>query len=226
MSLENRPDSTTGASETSHRLPRLWPFLLVLASAAICLDLSTIHQYHASDSLLPVLVSLQHWTPFFWLQDRVGMLVPLLAIPFRHPLANLLVQDGLYIFSGLTAFLLLARYMLPNQAYALVGIGSASVFVALAPPGWCFNLFINTFYGVWLALGLAALVLLEVPSSGRVTWIKLAGTLTLLVLSPLGLHGNRPLARSAGRLSCSFRRPSAIGAGHSAARGAGTAGGR
>jgi hypothetical protein len=181
MFLGNRTDSATAASETSHRLPRLWPFLLVLASAAICLDLSAIHQYHSSDSLLPVLVSLQHWTPFFWLQDRVGMLVPLVAIPLRHPFANLLVQDGLYIFSGLTSFLLLARYVLPNRAYALVGIGSASVFVALAPPGWCFNLFINTFYGVWLALGLAGLVLLDLP--GRLTWIRLTCALTLLVLA-------------------------------------------
>ncbi len=92
MFLGNRSDSTTAASETSHRLPRLWPFLLVLASAAICLDLSTIHQYHASDSLLPVLVSLQHWTPFFWLQDRVGMLVPLCGDPSppsaRQPLGS------------------------------------------------------------------------------------------------------------------------------------------
>jgi hypothetical protein len=165
------------------KLPRLWLFILICALAAVCLDFSTIHQYHSSDSLLPVLISLQHWTPFFWLQDRVGMLVPLLALPFRHPLTNLLVQDGLYIFSGLAAFLLLARYVLRDQTYALVGIVSASLFVALAPPGWCFNLFINTFYGVWLALGLCGLVLLDVPTSGRLTWVRLAGAVTLLILA-------------------------------------------
>jgi hypothetical protein len=169
-------------SDGPSELPRLWPFLLICALAAVCLDFSTIHENHSSDSLLPVLISLQHWTPFFWLQDRVGMLVPLLALPFRHPLTNLLVQDGLYVFSGLAAFLLLARYMLRDQTCALVGMVSASAFVALAPPGWCFNLFINTFYGVWLALGLGGLVLLDVPTS-RLTWARLAGALTLLILA-------------------------------------------
>jgi hypothetical protein len=156
---------------------------LICALAAVCIDLSTILDIHSSDSLLPVLVSLQHWTPFFWLQDRVGMLVPLLALPFRHPLTNLLIQDGLNIFAGLASFLLLARYMLRDRSYALVGIVSATAFVALAPPGWCFNLFINTFYGVWVALGLGGLVLLDVPISCRLTWTRLIGGLGLLVLA-------------------------------------------
>ena len=164
-------------------LPRLWPYLLICALAAVCLDLSRIHDYHSSDSLLPVLVSLQHWTPFFWLQDRVGMLVPLLTMPLCHPFTNLLAQDCLYIFSGLAAFLLLARYMLRDQTYAIVGMVSALVFVALAPPGWCFNLFINTFYGVWLALGLGGLVLLDVPTSRRLTWRRIVGALGLLILA-------------------------------------------
>jgi hypothetical protein len=157
---------------------------MICAAAAVSIDLSsTFHAHQLSDSLLPALVSLQHWTPFFWLQDRVGMLVPLLVLPIRHPLGNLLVQDGLYIFSGLAAFLLLARYMLRDDTYPLVGMVSAAAFLALAPPGWCFNLFANTYYGVWLALGLGGLVVLDDATDGRVAWAKRGCGLALLILA-------------------------------------------
>ena len=41
---------------------------------------------------MPVLVSLQRWTPFYWDQERYGMLIPALALPVRDPLLNLLLQ--------------------------------------------------------------------------------------------------------------------------------------
>ena len=89
------------------RPPPLWPSLVICAVVAIWVDLGTIHRQQHSDSLLYPLISLWCWTPFYWGQDRFGMLVPLMARPITHPLANLLVQDFLNIFSGLAAFILL-----------------------------------------------------------------------------------------------------------------------
>ena len=43
----------------------------------MAMSLGRLHEFHSADSILPVLVSLPRWTPFFWQQDRFGMLVPL-----------------------------------------------------------------------------------------------------------------------------------------------------
>ena len=67
--------------------------MVLAALLAVWIDLSPIHRFHNSDSLIPVLMSLDRWTPFYWEQNRFGMLVPLLALPFRDPFANLLVQE-------------------------------------------------------------------------------------------------------------------------------------
>src|SRR5688500_4546792 len=57
--------------------------LVFMAAVAASMSLGRLHEFHSADSILPVLVSLQRWTPFFWQQDRFGMVVPLLAMPIR-----------------------------------------------------------------------------------------------------------------------------------------------
>ena len=72
-----------------------WVVVTTLSAAlAAWMGLGTLHDFQHADSLLTVLISTQRWTPFFWGQDRFGMLVPLLAMPIHHPLANLLAQGG------------------------------------------------------------------------------------------------------------------------------------
>jgi hypothetical protein len=186
------------------------------------MDLGAAHDRHTGDSLLPVLISLQRWTPFFWLQDRVGMLVPLLALPVRSPLANLLLQDGLYFFSGLAALFLLARYALRDATYPLAGALSAAAFLTLTPAEYRFDFFLNTFYGVWLALGLGGLVLLGPAADGPVParrWLPALALLVLahwaycaaaLLLGPLVLFRGLLFARSdGGRRGRSFLRRAA-----------------
>ena len=90
-------------------VPRLWPWLLVCAALAVWIDLGSLHRCQHADSLLPVPISLYRWTPFYWELDRIGMLVPLLALPFKNPLVNLLVQDAVNVFGGLAFLFLLAR---------------------------------------------------------------------------------------------------------------------
>src|SRR4051812_36376544 len=92
-----------------HDPPGIGICLLLCALSALWADLGTLHRLQHGDSLLPVLVSLQRWTPYFWEQDRYGMLIPWLARPVTHPFGNLLLQGFLNVFCGLSAFFLLPR---------------------------------------------------------------------------------------------------------------------
>ncbi len=110
---------------------RSWPAVLALAAVlAVWIDLSPIHQFHNSDSLIPVLMSLDRWTPFYWEQNRFGMLLPLLALPFRDPFVNLLAQVGLRLFALLLSFFLLARTAVPRPWWPAVGALTLMMFIA------------------------------------------------------------------------------------------------
>ncbi|MBX6313198.1 MAG: hypothetical protein IRY99_09830 [Isosphaeraceae bacterium] len=162
--------------------PPLWPSLLACAVVAAWIDFGTIHRLHHADSLLYPLISLWHWTPFYWGQDRFGMLVPLLARPFAHPLINLLVQDFLNLFGGLAAFVLLARSMLRDATYPAVGLLGAASFLALVPPTYQAMYFIDACYGAWLAPGLGGLIALE-SRPGGISLGRLAAGLALILLA-------------------------------------------
>src|SRR5260370_506498 len=94
-----------------HDRPPLWPFLLLCALAAVLIDFGSLHSEQHADALIQILGSLQALKPFFWEQDRYGTLVPLLVSPVRSPLANLLVQNFITVFAGLSAPFLLARFL-------------------------------------------------------------------------------------------------------------------
>lgn len=126
-------------------------------------------------------MSLLKWTPFYWEQDRYGMLVALLAMPIKSPLANLLFQTGCTIFAGLACFFLLARYFFdariaPTIAAAAIGW----LFVFSDPDFPCAWLSIAMFYGPALALGLAAFLLVDARGSSALRW---AGALALMILA-------------------------------------------
>lgn len=139
----------------------LWPYLLLCAATALWIDLGTIHRQHHADSIVPILTSLYHWTPYYWGTNRNGNLVPLLAIPFQDPLVNLLVQDGLVIFSGLATLFLLPRYVLRDARWPYAAIVSTAVFLVFAPEDYRFSFLVDQPYAVSLALGLGGLVLAE-----------------------------------------------------------------
>ena len=132
-----------------------------MALAALLADLGRIHALEHGDSIVPVLVSLQRWTPMYWDQERYGMLVPLLALPFRNPLANLLVQRALLVLGGLLSVVLLARYALPRRTWLLAGLLGAASLLALMPAPWLFEYLGDQPYGTSLALVLAGLIAAE-----------------------------------------------------------------
>jgi hypothetical protein len=169
--------------EDRNRPPALWPFLLLCATVAVWIDFGSLHAEQHADALIQILASLQAWKPFFWEQDRYGSLVALLASPIRDPLANLLVQNAVTVFMGLAAPFLLARYLFRDAIYALVGAISVAAFVALAPPLYRFEFFVDGGYGVPFSLAFAALLMLEPNSEGRISWIRRLLACVLAILA-------------------------------------------
>ncbi len=168
------------ASRTA--VPALWPFLVACAAVALWVDFGTLHRDQHSDSILNVLISLYRWTPFVWEQDRFGMAVPLLAVPIKHPLANLLFQSFSSTFAGLATFFLLARFAFRSRAYpAVATIGAASL-LALTPPYYRFEYLVDTSYGIGLSLALAGLMLIEAGPRGG-SWPRLVGACLLIGLA-------------------------------------------
>jgi hypothetical protein len=164
-------------------LPGLGPSLLLYALVAVVIDLGALHRLHTSDDLVFVLASLYAWTPFFWEQDRVGLLLPLLASPFNDPLTNLLIQNGLSVFAGLASSLLLARYLFRQPFYPLVAALANAGLLLLVSEDVRYNLFINCCYGTALSLGVGGLVLTEPGPDGRVPWPRCLAAMALIALS-------------------------------------------
>jgi hypothetical protein len=158
------PTPTTEPDDPRHSQPQRAQTILFCAAgalAALCIDFGAFHRLHNSDSIVPVMMSLYRWTPFYWEQDRFGMLVPLLAIPFKSPLANLLVQSAINLFCGLAAFFLCARYV-ARGAWLFTGALSASLFLLFNSVDARFlYLGLAQPYGVGMFFGFAGLLLLE-----------------------------------------------------------------
>src|SRR3954454_9563013 len=117
-----------------HRHP--WVIVSLLAAGlAAWMGLGTLHDFGHADSLLPVLVSTQRWTPFFWGQDRFGMLIPLLAMPFRHPLVNMLVQGWLTTVAALLAPFVVARFLTGRRGeWIAIGACTNALLLWIATP--------------------------------------------------------------------------------------------
>ncbi len=119
-------------------------------------------------------MSLMRWTPFFWEQDRFGMLVPLLATPLAHPMANLLFQDFLDLWAGLAAFVLLSRFMLRDETYPAAASLAIAAFLTMAPAPYRFSYLVDACYGTWLAPAVGGLILLERGPKGVSSTRRLA----------------------------------------------------
>jgi len=162
----------------------LWPYLLLCGLLAVWIDLGNHHRFENADSVIPILVSLQKWTLFYWEQKRFGMLVPLLAIPFHSPLANLLVQNAITIFAGLSVGFLLARYFVAGRAWPLVGLLDTVLCLWLAPGDYRWRLLGTSLpYGAALALALAGLLLARGTRFRREHRGRIAAALIALLLA-------------------------------------------
>jgi hypothetical protein len=165
----------------------VWVWLPSLAVAALLMDLGRMHSAEYADSIVPVLVSLQRWTPMYWDQERFGMLIPLLTVPFRDPLANLLVQRWIQALAGLASVSLLARYALGRATGWVAGLLAVSTLLLFLPTKWLFEYLAGQPYGLSIALSVSGLLVAQPrPEVGRGRFRLAAG----LVLCLLGHWSN------------------------------------
>lgn len=158
------------ASDARAGRGEVWLGLLVFAAAALWIDFGTIHRGHTSDSLIFPLASLYVWTPFFWEQDRVGLLVPLVTSWCRDPWANLLLQVGLTTFMGLSVPWLVMSYLTDHPAGRLAAAVGGAVFLAAAPPVVRDNVLFVCYYPTALFLGGVGLHALGRPAGYGWLW--------------------------------------------------------
>jgi hypothetical protein len=172
LGLITSPPSRTANS------PWTWTLLLV-ALIATWLDLSRLHAFQGSDSLVPVLMSLQRWTPFFWGQDRFGMLVPLITMPVRSPLANMLAQSWLMLVAALLAPFMVARWLAGRESgWLLAGTLTNALLLTLVKPLERFDWLVVQPYALSLTLGTAGLLAAE-----RLSIASTAAALVLMLLA-------------------------------------------
>jgi hypothetical protein len=160
----------------------LWPYLLLNAAAAVWIAFSGIHRLHNSDSLMFSLASLYAWTPFFWEQDRVGMLVPLVASICPDPVLNLVLQTGVTAFAGLCVPLLLAELVYPHPVGRVAATLANALMLLLAPDRIRENFLYECYYPLAMALGCGALLVLG-RGPGWPRWWRVVLAAGLLVLA-------------------------------------------
>lgn len=136
-------------------------FILIFVTA-VWLSLSSLQSEQNGDSIVPVLVSLQHWTAFYWEQDRFGMLVPLLARPIHNPLHNLIFQSILSIFAAIGSSFLLALYLFDAEPFWLSAAALQNIWLfLLVPSKFQFDWLMVQPYAASLFLAFWSLVLIR-----------------------------------------------------------------
>jgi hypothetical protein len=106
-------------------------FLALLLAASIRLTFSELQFYHDADSILPALISTVKWTWFYWGQNRLGTLLPLLAAPIHNEFSNLMFQSWLTILAGLYALLVIPGWILGRGRSRVGGLCACILFFSL-----------------------------------------------------------------------------------------------
>lgn len=130
---------------------------VVLLGAAWVVTTPGRQTFQNADTVIFALTSTQAWTPFYWDQDRLGMLLPLLAMPIASPFLNLLFQDWLSLCATFLCFWGVAFCFVNARLSMMAGLTSAFILAALFPVETLFVFTGNSQYSVALLLGLAGI---------------------------------------------------------------------
>jgi hypothetical protein len=176
--------------DSSHERNLTYFVSVTIVLTAFWLALGDLNKGHHGDSVILSLVSQQHWSPYFWETNRYGMLLPLLAKPFRNPLTNLIVIVFFGTLSGLACSFLLIKYFFPERTQWLAAAALQNIWLfTLTPAAVQFDWFVVQCYGVSLTLGLASLILLNKQKFWWALFLLLVthwvNSAAFIVLSPL-----------------------------------------
>jgi hypothetical protein len=179
--------------------------VIVMGLVSLWIDLGRFHHTVHADGLMPVMMSLQKWTPFLWGQDRLGAPIALLASPIRHPVYNLLFQAGIMIWLALLSLPFVSRLVGLQREGIAVGTLAAILVLGLLGRFRLYDLFWIEPYAQSLFFGAVGLITLEVATRAR--WLtRSVGVICLflghylnlaLVLPLLPLAVFHPLAPDA-----------------------------
>jgi hypothetical protein len=158
----------------------LFPWLALNAAAAAWVTFAGVHATHTADSLLFGLASTSCWTPFYWKQDRIGMLTPLVASGVSDPVANIVLQVGLTTFAAFCVPLLTIDVLRPSRAGRAAATVANALMLALAPGLVVNHWLFECNYPQAMALGCASLLAL---GSGPPRWWRVALAALLMSLS-------------------------------------------
>lgn len=167
---------------------RLWPYLLANAVAAVWIDFGRIHELFNPDSAVYSLASLYEWRPFFWEQDRVGLLWPLLFSWCHDPLAVLLLQTGTTTFLGLCLPVVFACVLTPHRAAPAVATAASAAVLCFGSPLVLDNWLVVCNYPGSLTLGLTAVLLLDRRGGGWGRWVGRVAVAWVLLLAAHWLY--------------------------------------
>jgi hypothetical protein len=172
--------------------PQQTTILAVLALyvfAATAINLSWVQRYQNADSLLSALISIDHYTPFYWSENRFGQPAPLITSFIHDYTANLFAQTEILVLASLGSVIVFNLFFLhaslsrvQRLAAALLAITlslcvltpaySSSQMLAIGAQPYMHSLFL-----VLIALALLFRVK-SVPG-----WIRLAGSMACLLLA-------------------------------------------
>ena len=163
---------------------RAWPLLAALVAAAALLDLGPSTGWSTATQSSRCWSRCSAGRRSTGTRSATACWLPLLALPVRDPLWNLLLQRGLIILAGLAAVVLLARHLLAERDWPLTGAVAAATLLLAAPESWRFEYLGDQPYGLSLALALAGLAFAEPAGGGaRRSRRRLAAGLLLVLLA-------------------------------------------
>jgi hypothetical protein len=154
----------------------------------MCINLSWIHTRHDADTLLASLISIERWTPYYWGDNRLGSLLPLLASFVREYVPNMLLQTQISVFATLAAAVVFQCFFLDREhGLTLRNLSAACLTIIFAifvlrPGDRVIRMFLLAPhpYFVSLSLALTGLVILLRCPGPRVLRYTTAGVALLL----------------------------------------------
>lgn len=164
--------------------PEWTPWLVAACTSGLVATwLAGSERFHVydSDSLVPKLTSTMEWSFYYWHTARNGQLLSLLAMPFTHPLTNLVAQQWLGTFAGVMAIYLLVAFVMRGRPWFASGTAAVASFLVGAT-SYGHNLYLegSHTFGTSMALVLGGLLVARDARPRRADAVRIASAAALV----------------------------------------------